>query len=116
MLEVVESDFTKGLSEMVAGEQTAAATYDKETKENAIEKTTKNQDVKYKTKEAAGLDKKAAELTTDIELKPPKSPRRRKRRGECEAKSDQEGVRIFQEMEARRQLLEEGHCRGERRH
>jgi DNA repair exonuclease SbcCD ATPase subunit len=49
MLEVIESDFTKGLTEMVAAEQTAAATYDKETKENAIEKTTKNQDVKYKT-------------------------------------------------------------------
>jgi len=67
MLEVIESDFTKGLSEIVAAEQTAAATYDKETKENAIEKTTKNQDVKYKTKEAASLDKKAAELSTDIE-------------------------------------------------
>jgi len=67
MLEVIESDFTKGLSEMVAAEQTAAATYDKETKENAIEKTTKNQDVKYKTKEAASQDKKAAELSTDIE-------------------------------------------------
>merc|ERR1719156_473146 len=67
MLEVIESDFTKGLSEMVASEQTSAATYDKETKENAIEKTTKNQDVKYKTKEAAGLDKKAAELSTDVE-------------------------------------------------
>ncbi len=45
MLGVLESDFTKGLSEMVAGEQTAAATYDKETKEHAIEKTSKNQDV-----------------------------------------------------------------------
>jgi len=67
MLEVIESDFTKGISEMVAAEQTAAATYEKETKENAIEKTTKNQDVKYKTKEAASLDKKAAELTTDID-------------------------------------------------
>jgi len=67
MLEVIESDFTKGLSEIVAAEQTAAATFDKESKENAIEKTTKNQDVKYKTKEAAGLDKKASELSTDIE-------------------------------------------------
>merc|ERR1712137_1110287 len=38
-----------------------------ETKENAIEKTTKSQDVKYKTKEAASLDKKAAELSTDVE-------------------------------------------------
>jgi len=67
MLEVIESDFTQGISEMVAAEQTAAAVFDKETKENAVEKTTKDQDVKYKTKEAAGLDKKAAELSTDIE-------------------------------------------------
>ena len=36
-------------------EQNAAATCDKETKENTIEKTTKDQDVKYKTKEAAGI-------------------------------------------------------------
>merc|ERR1712194_923966 len=67
MLEVIESDFTKGISEMVAGEQTAASTHDRETKENAIEKTTKTQDVKYKRKEAASLDKKAATLTSDIE-------------------------------------------------
>merc|ERR1719305_476071 len=65
MLEVIESDFTKGLTEMIAAEQTAASTYTKETKDNAIEKTTKSQDVKYKTKEAAGLDKKAAELSSD---------------------------------------------------
>merc|ERR1711957_695164 len=67
MLEVIESDFTKGLAEMVAAEQTAAASVEKETKENAIEKTTKEQDVKYKTKEAASLDKAVAELTTDKE-------------------------------------------------
>jgi len=67
MLEVIESDFTQGISEMVAAEQTAASTHDRETKENAVEKTTKDQDVKYKTKEAASLDKKAAELSTDIE-------------------------------------------------
>merc|ERR1719506_3078519 len=65
MLEVIESDFTKSITEMVAAEQTAASTYESETNENAIEKTTKEQDVKYKTKEAASLDKKAAELTTD---------------------------------------------------
>merc|ERR1719387_1109027 len=56
MLEVIESDFTKSITEMVAAEQTAASTY---------ETTTNEQDVKYKTKEAASLDKKAAELTTD---------------------------------------------------
>merc|ERR1719361_1075163 len=52
---------------MVAAEQTAATMHDRESKENAIEKTTKDQDVKYKTKEAASLDKKAAELSTDID-------------------------------------------------
>jgi chromosome segregation ATPase len=65
MLEVIESDFTKGLTEMVAAEQTAAAAYEKETKENEIEKTTKTQDVKYKTKEAASLDKAVSELSSD---------------------------------------------------
>merc|ERR1719195_965091 len=49
LLEVVESDFTKGLAEMTATEEAAKATYDAETKENEIEKTTKEQDVAYKT-------------------------------------------------------------------
>jgi len=67
MLEVIESDFTKGLTEMVAVEQQAASAYESQTKENAITKTTKDQDVKYKTKEAAGLDKSAGELNSDRE-------------------------------------------------
>merc|ERR1719207_105580 len=50
LLEVAESDFTTGLSEMIATEEAAAAAYDRQTKENAIEKVTKDQDVKYKTK------------------------------------------------------------------
>ena len=60
-----ESDFTKGLAEMTATEQTAASEYDRETKENEITKATKDQDVKYKTKEAKGLDKGVAEATAD---------------------------------------------------
>ena len=51
MLEVIESDVTKGISEMVTAEQTAV----------------KSADVKYTNKEAASLDKKAAEMSTDIE-------------------------------------------------
>merc|ERR1719488_282469 len=35
------------------------------TKENEIEKATKEQDVKYKTKESKGLDKAIAEATAD---------------------------------------------------
>merc|ERR1719161_2870907 len=65
MLEVVESDFSKGLAEMIAIEETAAAEYEKQTKENEIAKVTKEQDVKYKTKEAKSLDKAVAELTSD---------------------------------------------------
>ena len=65
LLEVCESDFSKALTEMNAEEQSSAAAYDQESKENEIEKTTKNQDVKYKTKESNGLDKSNAELSSD---------------------------------------------------
>merc|ERR1719413_8802 len=65
LLEVVESDFTKGLAEMTATEESAQSAYDRRVKENEIEKTTKDQDVAYKTKEATGLDKAVAEATSD---------------------------------------------------
>merc|ERR1712151_1385010 len=51
LLEVIESDFTKSLAEMISTEESAAAAYDKQTKENEIDKTAKDQDVKYKMKE-----------------------------------------------------------------
>merc|ERR1719364_427361 len=66
LLEVCESDFTKGLTEMTAEEDSAAAEYDKYCKEDEIAVTMKSQDVKYKTKEAAGLDKSVSELSTDL--------------------------------------------------
>merc|ERR1719451_111021 len=66
LLEVCESDFTKGLTEMTAEEDSAAADYDKYCKEDEIAVTMKSQDVKYKTKEAAGLDKSVSELSTDL--------------------------------------------------
>merc|ERR1719160_32325 len=65
MLEVIESDFSKGLAEMIAEEETALAEYEKLTKENEIAKATKEQDVKYKTKESKSLDTGVAELTSD---------------------------------------------------
>merc|ERR1719409_1258336 len=57
LLEVVESDFSKGLAEMRAAEQSAVSEYDQLSKANEIEKATKSQDAKYKTKESKGLDK-----------------------------------------------------------
>merc|ERR1719214_489794 len=67
MLEVVESDFTKGLSEMEVAESSAASEYDRVSKENELARTMKGQDVKYKTKEAAGLDKSVSETSSDLQ-------------------------------------------------
>jgi chromosome segregation ATPase len=66
LLEVAESDFTKGLTEMAAAEETAAADYEAYSKEDEIATVTKQKDVEYKTKEAAGLDKNVADLSTDL--------------------------------------------------
>jgi len=65
LLEVVESDFTKGLSEMTVAEQTAAKEYETETQSNKIEKARKGQSEKYKKKEAKGLDVATAEAKSD---------------------------------------------------
>jgi len=66
LLEVCESDFTKGLTEMTAQEESAASEYETYSKEDQISVASKSQDVKYKTKSAAGLDKNVAELSTDL--------------------------------------------------
>jgi len=66
LLEVCESDFTKGLTEMTAQEETAASDYTSYVKEDEIATTKKQQDVKYKTKEAASLDSTMSELSTDL--------------------------------------------------
>jgi uncharacterized coiled-coil protein SlyX len=65
LLEVCESDFSKGLAEMNAVEQKAVAEYNQLSKANEIEKATKSQDRKYKSKEAKGLDKSIAETNGD---------------------------------------------------
>jgi len=65
LLEVCEADFSKSLAETQAGEAAAASAFDRETKENQIEKVTKEQDSKYKTQEFKGLDKAIAESSSD---------------------------------------------------
>lgn len=67
MLEVVESDFSKGLAEMIAVEDSSEAEYHMETTKNSVVKKMKEQDVKYKTKEYTGLDKAVTEHKADRE-------------------------------------------------
>merc|ERR1719345_228829 len=65
LLEVVEADFSKGLAEMRAAEQSSVSEHDKLSKANAIEKARKDQDVKYKSKAAKGLDKDSSDTNGD---------------------------------------------------
>merc|ERR550525_2300024 len=57
ILEVIESDFAKNLAEEETQEEDAQSEYDKQTQINAVTKTLKDQDVKYKTQEMQSLAK-----------------------------------------------------------
>merc|ERR1719188_690894 len=65
LLEVVESDFSRTIAEITTTEQAAKNAYDQQTKDNEIERTAKEQDVKYKRKAATDLDKAVGEATSD---------------------------------------------------
>merc|ERR1719217_1290029 len=65
ILEVCESDFATNLAKEESAEADSAANYEKVTQENKVATATKSQDAKYKTKEAAGLDKQISELSSD---------------------------------------------------
>jgi hypothetical protein len=65
ILEVVESDFANNLAKENSEEADSASNYEKVTQENKVATATKTQDAKYKTKEAAGLDKQISEFSSD---------------------------------------------------
>jgi len=65
ILSVVESDFANELSARESEEADAADAYEKQTQENKVTKTMKEQDVKYKAKDATAKDKQVSELTAD---------------------------------------------------
>jgi len=67
ILEVCESDFSKNLAAEEQQESDAVEEYETTTQENKITKSTKEQDVKYKTQEFKGLDKEITELSGDKE-------------------------------------------------
>ena len=51
---------------MTAEEESAAAEYESYCKQDQLDTAAKGQDVKYKTREAAGLDKNVADLSGDL--------------------------------------------------
>jgi len=67
ILEVVESDFASNLAKEETEEADAQAEYEKVSQENAVTKTLKEQDVKYKTQEAKAQDNTVAEYSGDRE-------------------------------------------------
>merc|ERR1719468_489096 len=67
ILEVVESDFAKGLAKEEAQEEDSQSEYVEITLENKVLKTMKDQDLKYKTKEVKGLKKAIADMSSDRE-------------------------------------------------
>merc|ERR1719510_1964409 len=65
LLEVAEADFSKNLAQITADEESAASDYESLSKANEIDRTAKEQDLKYKGKESTQLDKTSAELASD---------------------------------------------------
>jgi len=120
LLEVCESDFAKNLAEEETEEDDSASSYEKISQENAITKTTKEQDVKYKTRESASLDKEISELSTDRDtentelaavmeyfakikdrcIAKPETYEERKRRREAEIAGLKEALRVLDEETA----------------
>merc|ERR1712038_820000 len=67
ILQVCESDFATNLAKEESEEADAQSEYEKVSQENAVVKTTKEQDAKYKRQEAKSQDKTAAEYSADRE-------------------------------------------------
>jgi len=67
ILLVCESDFATNLAKEELEEADAQSEYEKITQENSVTKTTKDQDIKYKTLEAKAQDKTSAEYSADRE-------------------------------------------------
>jgi len=65
LLETIESDMTKTIASLESEEESAVEEYETMSKKNEIEKTAKQQDVKYKLQESKQLDKDSAENAAD---------------------------------------------------
>jgi len=132
ILEVCESDFSDNLAKEEMAESDAVAEYEKITQENKVSKTTKDQDVKYKTQEFKSLDKEISELSGDKDtlstelgavneyysklrercVAKPESYEDRKARREAEINGLKEALQVLEEETAFVQRKRKGGLRG----
>merc|ERR1712117_927649 len=132
VLEVVESDFATNLAKEEAEEADAQSEYEKVSQQNAVTKTTKEQDVKYKTQESKAMDTTVSEYSADREtatnelsavleyyskikercIAKPETYEERQRRRTAEIKGLKEALAILQEETALVQRKRRGSFRG----
>merc|ERR1712066_130770 len=132
MLEVCESDFATNLAKEETEEADAQSEYEKVSQENAVTKTMKEQDVKYKTQEAKSLDNTVAEYSSDREtantelsavldyyakikercIAKPETYEERKRRREAEINGLKEALTVLKEETTFVQRKHRGSFRG----
>merc|ERR1719414_1335932 len=132
ILEVVESDFATNLAKEETEEADAQSEYEKVSQENAVTKTIKKSDVKYKTQEAKSLDTTVAEYSSDREtantelsavldfygkikercIAKPETYSERRRRREAEIKGLKEALSLLEDETALVQRKRRGSFRG----
>jgi len=132
VLEVCESDFATNLAKEEGEEADAQNQYEKISQENAVTKTMKEQDVKYKTQEAKSQDKTAAEYASDRDtantelsavleyydkikdrcIAKPETYEDRKARREAEIQGLKQAMSILEDETALVQRKRHGHIRG----
>merc|ERR1712012_1186122 len=132
ILEVVESDFATNLAKEEAEEADAQSEYEKVSQENAVTKTLKDQDVKYRTLEAKSQDATVADYSSDREtanaelsavleyyskikercIAKPETYAERKRRREAEISGLKEALSILEDETAFVQRKSHGSFRG----
>merc|ERR1719499_2020647 len=132
ILEVVESDFATNLAKEESEEADAQSEYEKVSQENAVTKTLREQDVKYKTDEAKSQDGTVAEYSSDREttsaelsavldfysklkgrcIAKPETYEERKRRREAEIQGLKEALSVLEDETALVQRKRRGAFRG----
>merc|ERR1712227_570973 len=69
MLEVIESDFTKGLAEAQTDEDASQSEYEKTSMQNKLDKEQKEKDIKRKGQQIVKLEHELSQMKSDLDSK-----------------------------------------------